>query len=52
MVFALSAGLQEKVVMDVLTGLTEGTESLAMAVALSSCVSLLSDLLTLSGPTL
>ncbi|CDJ58973.1 leucine rich repeat containing protein, putative [Eimeria maxima] len=43
---------QEKVVMDVLTGLTEGTESLAMAVALSSCVSLLSDLLTLSGPTL
>ncbi|CDI83997.1 leucine rich repeat containing protein, putative [Eimeria acervulina] len=47
----LEAADQERVVMDVLTGLTEGTECLSLAVALSSCVSLLADLLTVSGPT-
>ncbi|XP_026194327.1 uncharacterized protein LOC34622225 [Cyclospora cayetanensis] len=42
---------QERMLMDVLTGLVTGTECLAMALALSSCVPLLADLLTLCGPT-
>ncbi|KAL8271038.1 hypothetical protein Esti_005023 [Eimeria stiedai] len=41
----------ERVVMEVLTGLVAGTECLAVALALSSCVPLLADLLTLCGPT-
>lgn len=37
--------------MEVLTGLAAGTECLAMAIALSSCVPLLADLITICGPT-
>ncbi|KAL8433876.1 hypothetical protein ACSSS7_003537 [Eimeria intestinalis] len=42
---------EERIVMEVLTGLVAGTECLAVALALSSCVPLLADLLTLCGPT-
>lgn len=37
--------------MGVLTGLVAGTECLAVALSLSSCVPLLSDLVTICGPT-
>ncbi|KAL8427934.1 hypothetical protein Efla_003448 [Eimeria flavescens] len=47
----VEASDDERIVMEVLTGLVAGAECLAVALALSSCVPLLADLLTLCGPT-